>query len=151
MKSTTNRAWWAVLVLVLGAAGSLAGCATQRESAPAGGQRFEFTRPEMGVPFRIVLYAPDAASAEVAANESFARIEQLNDILSDYDTDSELNRLSRLSSKDARANFAEFAKSGETLEEFLVRTSGKTQGKRSRLPVRRRPSARADVPDAAAR
>ncbi len=57
--------------------------------------RFEFTQPQMGLPFRIVLHAPDAATAEAAAKAAFARIAQLNDILSDYDTDSELSRLSR--------------------------------------------------------
>ena len=51
----------------------------------------------MGVPFRIVLYTPDAVTAEHAARAAFQRISQLNDILSDYDTDSELSRLSRTS------------------------------------------------------
>jgi thiamine biosynthesis lipoprotein len=49
----------------------------------------------MGLPFRIVLYAPDQTSADTAARVAFARVSQLNDILSDYDTDSELSRLSR--------------------------------------------------------
>lgn len=49
----------------------------------------------MGVPFRTMLYAADKASADVAAGAAFARIKQLNDILSDYDTDSELSRLSQ--------------------------------------------------------
>ncbi len=57
--------------------------------------RFEFSEPQMGVPFRIVLYAPDRATAEPAARAAFTRISQLNDILSDYDTDSELSRLSQ--------------------------------------------------------
>src|SRR5438309_158994 len=57
--------------------------------------RFEFTRPEMGLPFRIVLYASDAPTAEAAARAAFDRIQRLNDILSDYDTDSELSRLSQ--------------------------------------------------------
>jgi thiamine biosynthesis lipoprotein len=67
------------------------GCATS--TLPQ--QRFEYTRPEMGTPFRIVLYAVDKPSADAAANAAFARIKQLNDILSDYDTDSELSRLSQ--------------------------------------------------------
>ena len=49
----------------------------------------------MGVPFRIVLYAPDKPTADQAARAAFGRITQLNDILSDYDTDSELSRLSQ--------------------------------------------------------
>ena len=49
----------------------------------------------MGVPFRVVLYAADKTAADAAADAAFARIQQLNDILSDYDTDSELSRLSQ--------------------------------------------------------
>jgi FAD:protein FMN transferase len=60
-------------------------------------RRFEFTRPEMGLPFRIVLYAPSAELASGAAEAAFARISELNSILSDYDSDSELSRLSRTS------------------------------------------------------
>ncbi len=58
-------------------------------------RRYEFTEPQMGVPFRIVLYAPDHPAAVEASRAAFARIQQLNDILSDYDTDSELSRLSQ--------------------------------------------------------
>jgi FAD:protein FMN transferase len=43
------------------------------------------------------LYAPDAASANRAAKAAFARIHQLNGILSDYDRASELSRLSAAS------------------------------------------------------
>src|SRR2546421_126001 len=57
--------------------------------------RFEFTEPQMGAPFRIVLYALDKPAAEAAVRLAFDRIKQLNDILSDYDTDSELSRLSQ--------------------------------------------------------
>src|SRR5438094_6918473 len=57
--------------------------------------RFEFSRPEMGLPFHIVLYAPDSSTAENAARAAFDRIKRLNDVLSDYDTDSELSRLSQ--------------------------------------------------------
>ena len=57
--------------------------------------RFAFTEPQMGAPFRIVLYALDKPAADAAARLAFDRIKQLNDILSDYDTDSELSRLSQ--------------------------------------------------------
>jgi thiamine biosynthesis lipoprotein len=72
-----------------------AGCATPRQDSGAPLARFEFTQPQMGLPFRIVLYAPNQSAADTAARAAFARISQLNDILSDYDTDSELSRLSR--------------------------------------------------------
>jgi thiamine biosynthesis lipoprotein len=51
----------------------------------------------MGVPFRIVLYAPNRAAAERAAQAAYQRIAALNHILSDYETDSELSQLSRTS------------------------------------------------------
>src|SRR5207253_860769 len=69
-----------------------ASCAAPHATGP---NRFEFTEPQMGVPFRIVLYAPDKPTADQAARAAFGRITQLNDILSDYDTDSELSRLSQ--------------------------------------------------------
>src|SRR5262245_51455855 len=47
--------------------------------------RFESTQPQMGVPFTIILYAPDEATANGAFQAAFARIAQLNTILSDYD------------------------------------------------------------------
>jgi thiamine biosynthesis lipoprotein len=58
-------------------------------------ERFEFTQIQMGMPFRIVLYAPDADSANAAARAAYARIRELNGIMSDYEPDSELMRLCR--------------------------------------------------------
>lgn len=77
---------WSALLLLL-----CLGCRTVSEPPLS---RFEFSKPQMGAPFRIVLYAPDAAQAETPAQAAFRRVEQLNSILSDYDTDSELNQLS---------------------------------------------------------
>lgn len=48
----------------------------------------------MGVQSRIVLYAPSGKMAEAAAKAAFARIDQLEQIMSDYRADSEINRLS---------------------------------------------------------
>jgi thiamine biosynthesis lipoprotein len=62
-------------------------------------QRFEYQQPQMGVPFRIILYARDEREAENAATAAFKRIEELNHILSDYETDSEISELSRSSGK----------------------------------------------------
>ncbi len=69
------------------------GCVTD----PVALQRFEFQRPEMGLPFRIVLHAADGTTATNAAEAAFARIAELNSILSDYEEGSELSRLSRSS------------------------------------------------------
>ena len=73
----------------------LTGCASSSQIAAAPLTRFEFTQPQMGVPFRLVLYATNAAQASEAATHAFARISALNGILSDYDPDSELSRVCR--------------------------------------------------------
>ena len=49
----------------------------------------------MGVPFAAAFYAPDEASANKAIEAVWARIEQLNSLMSDYDSNSELMRLCR--------------------------------------------------------
>ena len=58
-------------------------------------ERFEFEQPQMGVPFRMVLFAPDESIASGAAIAAFDRIKDLNAIMSDYEADSELSELSR--------------------------------------------------------
>jgi thiamine biosynthesis lipoprotein len=73
---------------------AVAGCASPPASAPAL-RRFEFEQPQMGVPFRMVLYASSLAEAEAAATAAFQRVRQLNELLSDYEDESELTRLSR--------------------------------------------------------
>lgn len=83
-----------VLGVLLGIA-LLAGCASTGSHGDTALNRYEFTEPQMGMPFRIVLYAPDASSAQAAAAAAFQRVSELNDVLSDYDTDSELSRLSQ--------------------------------------------------------
>jgi thiamine biosynthesis lipoprotein len=47
----------------------------------------------MGTLIHITLYAPDAAGADAAADGAFHRIAVLEDIMSDYEADSELMRL----------------------------------------------------------
>lgn len=48
----------------------------------------------MGVDARLVVYAPDQATAERVCAAAFARIAELDTIMSDYRRNSELNRLS---------------------------------------------------------
>ncbi|MGO8745318.1 MAG: FAD:protein FMN transferase [Thermoguttaceae bacterium] len=55
--------------------------------------RYQFDRTIMSIPIKLVLYAPDGATANRAAGAAFDRIAQLDDILSDYEAESELNRL----------------------------------------------------------
>lgn len=73
----------------------MGGCTSIRSEA--GLHRFEFTEPQMGVPFRIVFYTTDQTRADAAAHATFGRLRQLNDMLSDYEYDSELSALSRSS------------------------------------------------------
>ena len=57
-------------------------------------ERFEFSETHMGVPVRILLYAPTSDIAERAVKEAFASFHTLNKIMSDYDSESELSLLS---------------------------------------------------------
>ncbi|MDG2400137.1 MAG: FAD:protein FMN transferase [Akkermansiaceae bacterium] len=68
-------------------------CAGSPDSA------YSFESRQMAVDFRIVLYAASFEQAESAANKAFQRISQLNDIMSDYKTDSEIWKLSENSGK----------------------------------------------------
>jgi thiamine biosynthesis lipoprotein len=61
----------------------------------------------MGLPFRIVLFASSATIASNAAEAAFSRIHQLNDILSDYDSDSELSHLSQSSGQNREVKVSE--------------------------------------------
>jgi thiamine biosynthesis lipoprotein len=56
-------------------------------------ERFEYKQVHMGVPARLVLYAPGEGVARRAAQAAFRRVAALDDILSDYRPTSELRRL----------------------------------------------------------
>ena len=66
-----------------------------RSPAATSLRRFEFTRVEMAMPVRIVLYSDSEEAATKAATAAFDRFRKLNEILSDYDPESEVSRLSR--------------------------------------------------------
>lgn len=91
--------------------------------------RYEFDQPQMGVPFRIVLYAPDVLRAEAGAKAAFARVSQLNRRLSDYDYDSELNRLART------AGSGQAVKLSEDLWRVLARAQQMAQRSRGAFDV----------------
>jgi FAD:protein FMN transferase len=74
----------------------LIGFSTVRAEDPG---RFEFEEPHMGTKFRIVLHAKDRPTADAAAKEAFARVAELNRIMSDYLPDSELSKLCARSAK----------------------------------------------------
>ena len=68
----------------------LAGC---RSTPPEPSlNRYEFRHPAMGTLFTVTLYAPEEIGAQEAANAAFRRIDALEDMMSDYQADSELLR-----------------------------------------------------------
>jgi FAD:protein FMN transferase len=76
-----------------GLAGLLAsGC---RTSPPSALTRYEFARPLMGTLWHITLYAPDRLGASNAVRVAFARVAVLEQVMTDYDPESELVRLSK--------------------------------------------------------
>lgn len=56
-------------------------------------RRFEFSHPQMGTVFRLVLYAGSETQAQAAADRAFALVDSLNASMSDYLPESELNLL----------------------------------------------------------
>ena len=56
-------------------------------------ERFGQTKPKLGTLITIILYAPNEATAKAALDKAFARVDELDAILSDYRADSELSRL----------------------------------------------------------
>jgi FAD:protein FMN transferase len=79
-------------------------------------KRYEFSEVHMGTDFRIVLYAGDEKLANRAAAAAYARVKELNGILSDYDPQSELSRLS------ATAGSGQVVKLGDDLWRVLERS-----------------------------
>ena len=65
--------------------------------------RFEYSQPHMGTLFHLRFYADDKKSADQTAAAAYARIAELNQVMSDYDADSELSQLSRSSPTDTSA------------------------------------------------
>jgi thiamine biosynthesis lipoprotein len=86
--------------------------------------RFEFSRPEMGVPFRMVLYAADEETATAAATAAFGRVRELNDVFTDYDSDSELSRLSQGAGEGPKAVSAEMWEVLNRAQALAERTGG---------------------------
>lgn len=75
----------------------LVGVVLAQPASPAAEQRHEFHEQLMGMSFRIVVYSADPDTANRASRRAFERIQQLNDILSDYQEDSELSLLGKTS------------------------------------------------------
>lgn len=81
------------ILALLGALICLSGC----HSPPVADSlhRFEFKQPHMGTLFTITLYARGELAARVGVEAAFAKIAALNQIMTDYDPESELMQLGR--------------------------------------------------------
>ncbi|MCE9526959.1 MAG: FAD:protein FMN transferase [Planctomycetales bacterium] len=73
---------------------SLLACCAVACSADEKAERFSQRAVHMGVEFEVVLYAPCESVAKQALAAAFARVAELDKRLSDYDSESELSRLS---------------------------------------------------------
>ncbi|HXE56099.1 MAG TPA: FAD:protein FMN transferase [Tepidisphaeraceae bacterium] len=68
----------------------------QRDGSNSGALRgFQYQQPEMGTVFQLQIWSADEKEADDAAQAAWDRIDQLNQELSDYLPDSELNQLCR--------------------------------------------------------
>ena len=76
--------------------------AAVRPADVPGSHRFEFESKHMGTTFRVMLYAADKPAADAAAKAAFARVAELDAIMSDYKKDSELMRLCRAFATEVR-------------------------------------------------
>jgi thiamine biosynthesis lipoprotein len=88
MSAINSGVWLAALLQTL--AGQV-----QAQDAKIALRRFEFEETHMASPFNIVLYSTDEATARRSSRAAYEHIAKLNAILSDYDPESELSRLSR--------------------------------------------------------
>ena len=55
-------------------------------------KRFEFSENKMGSPFNIIFYHTDSAEAASLAKECFLIVDSLNNIFSDYSSESEVRQ-----------------------------------------------------------
>jgi thiamine biosynthesis lipoprotein len=86
----------------------LAGAGPEQGPAPEERlMRYEYEESHMASPFKIVLYSTGPATARDASRAAFDRIASLNSILSDYDPESELSRLSHSAGKQPTAASAD--------------------------------------------
>ncbi len=76
---------WACVVLL--------GCVGPLSAAEPALSRFTYAENHMGTQFKIVLYAPDEATADRARKAAFERVTTLDTIMTDYKPTSELMRL----------------------------------------------------------
>lgn len=95
--------YWRPLALAL--LGATIGLDSQQGSAAE--ERREFAQVLMGMDFKLTFYAADEAAAKQAADAAFARVAELNSVMSDYDPNSELSRLSQTAGQNRWVNLSD--------------------------------------------
>jgi FAD:protein FMN transferase len=75
-------------------------CFSISSNAHAQYQKHTFTRPKMGSPLSITLYAQDTAGLYHTIETAYAQVDKLNSIFSDYSETSEISLLSKKAQKD---------------------------------------------------
>jgi thiamine biosynthesis lipoprotein len=83
-----------ILIVCLGVTGTSGPKGPETTTALPVPSRYEFAETHMGSSFKVVLYSTDEATARDASREAYRRIAELDAILSDYQPESELSRLS---------------------------------------------------------
>src|SRR4030095_13896215 len=56
-------------------------------------KRFQFSENKMGSPFNLIFYHTDSSEAVIIAKECFSIVDSLNNIFSDYSSESEVGKL----------------------------------------------------------
>ena len=91
---THSRSLWApILPLLIGCLLLAARSVSSADVPQSALTRFTYTQYHMGVDARMVVYAPDENAAVDACAAAYKRIAALDSIMSDYQQNSELNRL----------------------------------------------------------
>jgi thiamine biosynthesis lipoprotein len=85
---------------------------------------FESVEPAMGTLFQIKLYADGETSAAGAFRAAFDRVRELDDALSDYQPDSELNRIAKTAVQHPRPVSSDLFSVLEASQELAEKTNG---------------------------
>lgn len=86
--------------------------------------RFAFSEPHMATTWRVIVYTPDEEAACNAAKAAFEEIERLNKMLSDFDEESEISRLSQHAGEGPVPVSAELFQLLEKAVEINAKTDG---------------------------
>lgn len=88
-------------------------------------EAYRYSHPQMGTQFHVLVYTSDSAGLTSAVSQAFAHLDQLNDQMSDYFPESELNRLCQWAGQDTCVQVSEsLAAVIQEAQHFSERTGG---------------------------